>query len=145
MHCSLTSAANPSGFSACRRTRFLKERDLTIAMLEVEGMGSWLRRQDVQSVDRHGVATLTGRSGYSSLLRLVPSIRSGLIAAVAAGVAAGALLIVQMLLLSWIVRDVLFRGETLDDVAPLLILAAGVIAWRAALIALREVAAKRTA
>src|SRR5947209_3773054 len=50
-----------------------------------------------------------------------------------------------MLLLSWIVRDVLVKGETLEEITRLLVLTGCVVAGRALLIALREVASRRAA
>lgn len=58
---------------------------------------------------------------------------------------AALLLILQMLLLSWIVRDVLFRHETAGDIGELVMALGGVVAARGALIALREVIARRVA
>jgi ATP-binding cassette subfamily C protein CydD len=75
----------------------------------------------------------------------VPSVRAGLIAAVTPGIGATLLLILQVLLLSWVVRDVLFRHQTLSAIAPLLLLVGSAMAGRAALISGREMVARRTA
>lgn len=65
--------------------------------------------------------------------------------AVVFGVAAAVLLVLQMLLLSWVVRDVLLRHKTLHAIVPTLLLAAGTAIGRASLISLHEFAAKRSA
>lgn len=90
----------------------------------------------------HGAAA----SGtVASLLRLIPSARRAVIVAAGIGVPATALLVVQMLLLSWVVRNVLFRHATLTALMPLLGLAAASAVGRATLTAAREFVSKRAA
>jgi ATP-binding cassette subfamily C protein CydD len=92
-----------------------------------------------------GIVAASTSNGHRWLLRLVPAVRGWLVAAIAAGLAAASLLIVQVLLLSEIVRAVLFHHETLAAIAPSLVLTACAMVGRAVLLTLREVTARRAA
>jgi ABC-type multidrug transport system fused ATPase/permease subunit len=92
-----------------------------------------------------GSAAANMGKGHRDLLRRVPSVRVGLTVAVLSGLTAAILLIAQMVFLSRIVRDVIFRHATLDSMGPLLLLTACAMAVRSALTTVRETAARRAA
>jgi len=83
--------------------------------------------------------------GQRSLLDGMPGVRSGVVITTGTGLAAAGLTVVQMLLLSRIIKRVLLVHQGMHAIVPLLAAIVAVLLARAVLIFVRELVANRTA